>query len=63
MEMSIADDVWLHFMAKLNGTEIRKANGISFNEFVEVSANDSQGFNKLNVDKGHNDKKINKVVS
>lgn len=58
-----ADDVWLHFMAKLNGTEIRKANGRDFDEFVEVSVNDSPGLNKLNVDKGYNDKQIKRVVN
>lgn len=57
-----ADDIWLYFMAKLKGTEIRKASGRDFNEFVEVSSNNSSGLNKLNVDRGYNDKQIRQII-
>lgn len=56
-----ADDVWLHFMAKLNGTEIRKSSGRDFKDFIEVSNDNPSGLNKINVDKGYNDKQINKI--
>lgn len=58
-----ADDLWLYFMAKLNNTEIRKVDGRSFDEFIEVPSNSTSGLNKLNVDKGHNDVQIKNILN
>ncbi|MCE0733804.1 hypothetical protein LWH48_13570 [Halomonas sp. G15] len=58
-----ADDVWLFFMAKMNGTEIINAQGRDFRDFIEISNNYSVGLNKLNVDRGYNDKQIANVIS
>ncbi|SBR52488.1 hypothetical protein [Halomonas sp. HL-93] len=57
-----ADDVWLFFMAKLNKTKIINAEGRDFREFVELSDGYSEGLNKLNVDRGYNDKQIANVM-
>lgn len=58
-----ADDVWLYFMAKLNGTDIRKVEGRKFKDFVEVPSESFSGLNKLNVDKGYNDTQIKSILS
>lgn len=57
-----ADDVWLYFMAKLNNTETKKIDGRNFDEFIELSSNNSTGLNKINVDKGYNDTQINNMI-
>ncbi len=44
-----ADDIWLFAMAKLNKTEIRKANGRDFSDFVELQGNRDMGLNNFNV--------------
>ncbi|MDT0500971.1 MULTISPECIES: hypothetical protein [unclassified Halomonas] len=58
-----ADDVWLFFMAKLNGTEIINVQGRDFKDFIEISNSYVVGLNKLNVDRGYNDKQIANVMS
>lgn len=58
-----ADDVWLFFMARMNKTEIINSQGRDFRDFIELSSSFSGGLNKLNVDKGYNDKQITNVVN
>lgn len=58
-----ADDVWLFFMAKLNNTNIINSQGRDFREFIELSDSYSFGLNKLNVDRGYNDKQIANVMN
>ncbi|SDN95085.1 hypothetical protein SAMN04487957_102484 [Halomonas shengliensis] len=58
-----ADDVWMYFMAKMNKTEIINVQGRDFKDFVELpNASSEAGLNKINVNKGYNDKQIDNVI-
>lgn len=58
-----ADDIWLNIMARLQSTEIRKAKGRCFSQFVQVMNNQTGGLNKMNVDNGLNDKQLEAVLN
>lgn len=58
-----ADDIWLYVMAKLQGTEIRKAQGRCFKHFIQIANNQDNGLNKLNVDRGRNDSQLKAVLN
>lgn len=50
-------------MAKMNKTEIINVQGRDFKDFVELpNASSEAGLNKINVNKGYNDKQIDNVI-
>lgn len=57
-----ADDIWLYIMAKMQGTDIRKAAGRHYIEFAQIPNNQTIGLNKLNVDRGQNDIQMKAVM-
>ncbi|MGP8307261.1 glycosyl transferase [Vibrio sp. YIC-376] len=57
-----ADDIWLYIMARMQGTNIRKAAGRHFSEFAQIPNNQTTGLNKLNVDNGQNDVQLKAVM-
>ncbi|HGE6125644.1 TPA: glycosyl transferase [Vibrio cholerae] len=57
-----ADDIWFYAMAKLQHSEIRKASGRNFDQFVEIAHHQDIGLNKMNVDQGGNDHQLKAVI-